>query len=224
MHFRYVDTAQRQDTSFSSKARSVTPRAALAVLLTTASGWADLSKAKAAEAMQCPETELVETPIPPQDDEGAKMFAALMLLPVVATVGGAGRRRIVNRVVPSGGAESRWAGCGRTFDCDSEGCGETARSRTSRLMKAVPTLMEKARAQLGTDATAEQVGYFTWDIFSSRGPTHCRVVTEEVFHCSPDLGEATAPAAPLVVSGAPSAPPAPPRVEPQRAPLVPKSK
>ena len=35
------------------------------------SGCASLSKAKAAEAMQCPETEVAEARLPPKEDEGA---------------------------------------------------------------------------------------------------------------------------------------------------------
>lgn len=151
-------------------------RAAVLMLLAATTGCASMSKAKAAEAMQCPEAELVPGYVAPKDNEGAKMLAALVLLPLVPYP-----------VVPIEKAEVRWAGCGKTFECAGGECSETAQSRALRLSRAVPALMEKSLARLGAGATAEQVGYFTWDMRSPRGETHCRVLTEELFRCHPDL-------------------------------------
>lgn len=181
-------------------------------VLVVASGCVSVSKARVAEAMACPESELVPAKVPAAPDEGAKAFAALLLMPFVG--GGVAGHAIMRNAIPRSAVEQRWAGCGRTFECDREACSETGESRATRLTRAVPALMETARTRVGPDTTAEQVGYFTWDLTSPRGSSHCRVITETVFRCSPDLTEAPKTAAVSVRAPAPVSPP--------RSPLVAK--
>lgn len=161
-----------------------TRTALIAACLTVATGCASISKAKAAEAMACPEADVKSLPAPAPDSEGAKMFAALVAFPVYV---GPTTGRLMNRVIASDQIEQRWQGCGLTVACDGEGCAETAESRGARLVRAVPAVMEKSRLRHGEGTTAEQVGYFTWDLTTPRGVTHCRVLNEELFKCHPDL-------------------------------------
>ncbi len=150
-----------------------------ALLLCTSSACATLQRAKAAEAMQCPESELEQLDIKQDDAEGAKLLLALIAAPIYSPP--------LSYGVARKAAHNRFRGCGRTFDCDPDGCDETPHSRAARLSKVVPELMEKSRQRLGADAVAEQVGFFTWELSSSRGSAQCRLAAEKYYACTPDL-------------------------------------
>jgi hypothetical protein len=184
--------------------------AVLAVTLLTTNGCASLSRARAAEAMQCPEDQLER--VREEKPDGELMVAAMLLLPLAALAH-------TRATLPSAGPSAvRWSGCGLTYKCDRDGCGETAGSRAERLARVVPTLMEKSRQRLGTGAWAERVGYFTWDLTSPKGQTHCHVIMTGSYGCSPDLDAETR--LPVVAAGTmPTPPPTPPPVEPLRPPL-----
>ncbi len=149
------------------------------VSVSLATGCATLHRAQAAEAMQCPESELEAVDMKADDAEGAKLLVALVAVPLNVNP--------LGRTITRKATESRFRGCGRTFDCDRDGCDETAQSRAARLSKSVPQLMEKSRLSVGADATAEQVGYFTWTVTASRGTAQCRIAAETYYSCSPDL-------------------------------------
>jgi hypothetical protein len=187
-------------------------------LVALGSSCVTVRRAKAAEAMQCPESEVTDTPDERTDTEGARIMTALMLLPAaVATGDSVNTARFTGAAVKDRRTQL-FSGCGMTYECSTEGCSETPLSRGTRLSQAVPALMEKSRASLGTDTTAERAGYFTWDLSSPRGPTHCRAVNTERYHCSPDLeGEPTTQVA--GPKATPTAPPPPPAAEPAREPL-----
>jgi hypothetical protein len=181
----------------------MTARSLVGVLLLMTQACASLSRARAAEAMKCPETDVSEAG--EQNPEEAKIMVALMLLPLA----------VLTKTAPvtiGGRTVRNWSGCGMTYACDNDGCNETEQSRAARLNAAVPALMERSRQRI-PGATAARTSYFSWQLASPRGPSECHVTSFDTWSCSPDLEAAATPAVP---PDPPSAAPADPPREPLR--------
>jgi hypothetical protein len=85
---------------------------------------------------------------------------------------------------PPGAVSTLYRGCDQTWECTQEQCEETAGSKTSRLARAVPALMERSVQELAPKGTADRTGPVGWRLSSpSRGSTDCVATSETAYHC-----------------------------------------
>ena len=61
-----------------------------------------------------------------------------------------------------------------------------AKSDADAMADRLPVVMEKSRGLAGPDATATRTGYFSWEVSSPRGVSHC-TVTARLWRCDREL-------------------------------------
>jgi hypothetical protein len=149
-------------------------------------------RARAAQALSCPEDQVA---VSPAGGPSAGEVALKMVTSAIVTGSRTPEQSLAASAVPSLRAEGqrRWDGCGASVECDAEGCVETEASRQVRLLKLVPQLMEKSRDEVAPGSTPTRTGYFSWELATGSTVIPCRFVMGKGYLCE---GAPAATAAP----------------------------